>query len=98
VRRLTASGYNVIAAPRREGDELRHAVCGVGQDLLKFRAFDLSEIDAIPAFVRAQREAFGAIFGLVNSDAGIGHEGLLATMYDSDIEALVRLNCCRQLF
>jgi hypothetical protein len=34
----------------------------------------------------------------VNNDAGIGHEGLLATMHDSDIEALVRLNCCRRLF
>jgi hypothetical protein len=32
------------------------------------------------AFVKALREAFGAIFGLVNNDAGIGHEVLPATI------------------
>ena len=37
------------------------------------------------------REEFGAIYGLVNN-AGIGTEGLLATMHNSEIEALVRLN------
>ena len=58
---------------------------------LHFRAFDLSEIDAIPAFVKALRDEFGAIYGLVNN-AGIGTEGLLATMHNTEIEALVRLN------
>jgi 3-oxoacyl-[acyl-carrier protein] reductase len=37
------------------------------------------------------RDEFGAIYGLVNN-AGIGTEGLLATMHNSEIEALVRLN------
>ena len=37
------------------------------------------------------RDEFGAIYGLVNN-AGIGTEGLLATMHNSDIEALLRLN------
>ena len=41
--------------------------------------------------VRELRDEFGAIYGLVN-DAGIGTEGLLATMHNSDIEALIRLN------
>jgi 3-oxoacyl-[acyl-carrier protein] reductase len=58
---------------------------------LHFRAFDLSEIDAIPAFVKGLRDEFGAIYGLVNN-AGIGSEGLLANMHNSEIEALVRLN------
>ena len=35
--------------------------------------------------------ASGAIYGLVNN-AGIGTEGLLATMHNSDIEALIRLS------
>ena len=52
---------------------------------------DLSAIDAIPAFVKSLRDEFGPIYGLVNN-AGIGTEGLLATMHNSDIEALVRLN------
>jgi 3-oxoacyl-[acyl-carrier protein] reductase len=37
------------------------------------------------------RREFGAIYGLVNN-AGSGNEGLLATMHNADIEALVRLN------
>jgi 3-oxoacyl-[acyl-carrier protein] reductase len=87
-RKLAGTGYNVIAVARRESEELREAA-EAGN--LHFRGCDLSEIDAIPAFVQALRKEFGAIYGLVNN-AGIGPEGLLATMRNSDIEALVRLN------
>jgi 3-oxoacyl-[acyl-carrier protein] reductase len=91
-RKLAAAGYNVIGVARRGGDEFKDAVREVGDaGGLHFRAFDLSEIDAIPAFVKMLREKFGAIYGLVNN-AGIGTEGLLATMHNSEIEALVRLN------
>jgi 3-oxoacyl-[acyl-carrier protein] reductase len=93
-RRLTAAGYHVIAVARRESDELREAIGEAvkqGRGGLHFKAFDLSEIDAIPAFVKAVRDEFGAVYGLVNN-AGIGTEGLLATMHNSEIEALVRLN------
>ena len=84
-RRLAAAGYNVIAVARRESDELREAIGDAvkqGTGGLHFRAFDLSEIDAIPAFVKGLRDEFGAIYGLVNN-AGIGTEGLLATMHNS---------------
>jgi 3-oxoacyl-[acyl-carrier protein] reductase len=93
-RRVAAAGYNVIAVARRESDELRETIRGVveqGIGGLQFRAFDLSETDAIPAFVKGLRDELGAIYGLVNN-AGIGTEGLLATMHNTEIEALVRLN------
>jgi len=90
-RRLAVSGYNVITVARRESEVLRTAVREVGEDRLHFRAFDLSEIEALPAFAKALRDEFGAIYGLVNN-AGLGTEGLLATMHNSDIEALIRLN------
>ncbi|SHH95746.1 SDR family NAD(P)-dependent oxidoreductase [Bradyrhizobium erythrophlei] len=92
-RRLAAAGYNVIAVARRESDELREAIRHIkdGSGGLQFRAFDLSEVDAIPAFVKGLRDQFGAIYGLVNN-AGIGTEGLLATMHNTEIEALLRLN------
>src|SRR6201992_1543269 len=90
-RKLTASGFNVIAVARRESDELRAAIAETKQDNLHFRSCDLSAIEAIPTFVKSVRDAFGAIYGLVNN-AGIGTEGLLATMHNSEIEALVRLN------
>ena len=93
-RRLAGAGYNVIAVARRESDELREKIRDVineGRGGLHLRPFDLSEIDAIPAFVKMLRDEFGAIHGLVNN-AGIGTEGLLATMHNTEIEALVRLN------
>src|SRR6201998_417676 len=89
--RLTAAGFNVIAVARRESDELGAAIGEAKQGNLHFRACDLSAIEAIPAFVKAMRDEFGPIYGLVNN-AGIGTEGLLATMHNSDIEALGRLN------
>jgi 3-oxoacyl-[acyl-carrier protein] reductase len=93
-RRIAAAGYNVIAVARHESDELREAVRAVEQARgggLCFKAFDLSEIGAIQSFVKTLRDEFGAIYGLVNN-AGIGTEGLLATMHNNDIEALLRLN------
>src|SRR6202045_862543 len=91
--RIAAAGYDVIAVARRESDELREAVREIkqGGGSLRFRSFDLSEVDAIPSFVKGLRDEFGAIYGLVNN-AGIGTEGLLATMHNTEIEALLRLN------
>src|SRR5258708_6805812 len=91
--RIAAAGYNAIAVARRESDELRATIRQAKESAggLHFRAFDLSEIDAIPSFVKGLRDEFGAIYGLVNN-AGIGTEGLLATMHNTEIEALLRLN------
>jgi 3-oxoacyl-[acyl-carrier protein] reductase len=93
-RRIARAGYNVIAVARRESDGLKNAIREVveeGTGGLHFRAFDLNEIDAIPSFVRSLRDEFGPIYGLINN-AGIGTEGLLATMHNTEIEALLRLN------
>jgi 3-oxoacyl-[acyl-carrier protein] reductase len=90
-KRLAAAGYNVIAVARRESDELSEAIGNAGAGAIHCRAFDLSATGAIPAFVKGLRDEFGAIYGLVNN-AGIGTEGLLATMHNSEIEALVGLN------
>jgi 3-oxoacyl-[acyl-carrier protein] reductase len=92
-RRLVAAGYQAIAVARRESEELRVAKADLSKSTgaLQFRACDLSAVDAIPDFVKTLRDKFGAIYGLVNN-AGIGTEGLLATMHNSQIEALVRLN------
>ncbi|MCK1711941.1 MULTISPECIES: SDR family NAD(P)-dependent oxidoreductase [unclassified Bradyrhizobium] len=89
-KRLAGAGYNVIAAARRESEELKAAIAE-SEGHLHFRACDLAVIDAIPAFAKLIREEFGAIYGLVNN-AGLGTEGLLATMHNSEIEALVQLN------
>jgi len=56
-----------------------------------FHAFDLNDIEAIPALVASLSAEFGPWYGLVNN-AGIGTSGILATMQDRQIEALLRLN------
>jgi 3-oxoacyl-[acyl-carrier protein] reductase len=89
-QRMAGAGYSVIAVARSESDEFRAAAVELG-GRLHLRACDLSNIEALPAFVKSVRDEFGAIYGLVNN-AGLGTEGLLATMHNSEIEALVRLN------
>src|SRR6201996_160445 len=93
-RRLAAAGYHVIAVARSENDGLRNAIDDAvrqGRGVLHFKPFDLSDIEAIPGFVKELRDEFGAFYGLINN-AGIGTEGLLATMHNTEIEALLRLN------
>jgi 3-oxoacyl-[acyl-carrier protein] reductase len=91
-RKLAASGYGVIAVARKRSDDLDAAMtAGEGAGVLRFAALDLADIPAIGEFVRHLRHDFGPIYGLVNN-AGIGTEGLLATMRTDEIEALIRLN------
>lgn len=93
-RRLAGAGYHVIVVARRENEELENAIQDTirqGRGALRFKPFDLSDVESIPAFAKEVRDEFGAIYGLVNN-AGIGTEGLLATMHNSEIEALLRLN------
>ncbi|ABD05704.1 3-oxoacyl-acyl carrier protein reductase [Rhodopseudomonas palustris HaA2] len=92
-QRLAAAGYGVIAVARRESEELTAAIVAAeaGPGAIHFKAFDLGEIDAIPEFVKSLRQEFGSIYGLINN-AGIGTEGVLATMHNSQIEALIRIN------
>jgi 3-oxoacyl-[acyl-carrier protein] reductase len=90
--RLARSGYNVIAIARKPSDQLDGAIRKLnGAGGLNFLPFDLAEVAAIPAMVAELRKTFGALYGLVNN-AGIGTSGLLATMHNSDIESLIRLN------
>ncbi len=92
--RLARVGFAVTAVARARSeafDETAARVASDGVGALHFEEFDLNEIDAIPSFVRELRAHRGPIYGLVNN-AGIGTEGLLATMANADIEALVRLN------
>lgn len=92
-RRLGAAGYGVIAVARRESEDLKAAAAEAasGPGAIRFKPFDLGEIDGIAAFAKSLRQQFGPVYGLVNN-AGIGTEGVLATMHNSQIETLLRIN------
>jgi 3-oxoacyl-[acyl-carrier protein] reductase len=91
---LAAQGYRVIGIARSESAALTassRAASDSARGAIEFRACDLAELERIGAFVREVRADFGPIYGLVNN-AGIGTAGVLATMRDTDIERLIRLN------
>jgi 3-oxoacyl-[acyl-carrier protein] reductase len=92
-RRLAEAGYGVIAVARRESDELKAAIdeAAKGPGSIAFKAYDLGDIDGLAGFAKSLRQEFGKIYGLVNN-AGIGTEGVLATMHNSQIETLLRIN------
>jgi len=91
-RRLARDGFAVIGVARRPSDAFAAAAAGLeGSGAMHFEPFDLTDVAAIPAFVRNLKERRGALYGLVNN-AGLGAGGLLANTSTADIEALIRLN------
>jgi len=93
-RRLTGTGYRVIAVARKENSQLTAAMQEAelsNPGSFHFVSFDLSQIEGISDLVKKVRTDFGPIYGLVNN-AGISFEGVLALMPTSQIEQLVRVN------
>jgi 3-oxoacyl-[acyl-carrier protein] reductase len=93
-RKLAAAGYRIIAIARRQSEQLHGAIDTLKTSRrgdLQFREFDLADIDAIAGLVREIRKEHGPIHGLVNN-AALGTDGLLATMHNSQIERLIRVN------
>jgi 3-oxoacyl-[acyl-carrier protein] reductase len=91
---LAAVGYSCIATARNRSDQITSAIKEIERDKtgsLSFVPFDLAETENIPEFIRNLRKEFGPIYGLVNN-AAILSQGLLATMHNSKIERLVRVN------
>jgi 3-oxoacyl-[acyl-carrier protein] reductase len=93
-RKLVAAGYNVIAVGRKTNKDLTSALAQARRSKhgsLAFVSFDLGKIEEIPDFVRNLRKEYGPFYGLVNN-AAVGSDGVLATMQNSQIEELVRVN------
>jgi 3-oxoacyl-[acyl-carrier protein] reductase len=93
-RELALVGHRVIAVARQSNERFEAMVSemkssGGGEVLL--RSFDLADTTGIPGLVKNLRVELGPIYGLVNN-AGIGTSGILATMRDSHIEQLLRIN------
>jgi len=93
-RKLADAGYRVIAIARKENAELINAMQEAevrNPDSFHFVPFDLGETEGIVDLVKTLRLRFGPIYALVNN-AGISFEGVLASMPDSHIEELLRVN------
>jgi 3-oxoacyl-[acyl-carrier protein] reductase len=94
VRSLAAGGYRCIALARKTSEDLSEARSkaeAAGLGAIEFRACDLSDLSQIAPLVRALRQDFGPIYGLVNN-AGLGTSGLLVNMREPEIQRLILLN------
>ena len=94
VRRLICEGYCAIAVARQMNDQLASTMDqadGARPGSIRFRPFDLEDVQKIPSLVTELRREFGPIYGLVNN-AGLGSDGTLALMPNAKIERLIRVN------
>ena len=90
--RLAASGFCVIAIARKQSASLEAAMQQTSRaGALHFRPFDLADTTGIADLIKAVRQDFGTLYGLVNN-AALGDAGVLATMPDKLIGQLVHLN------
>lgn len=86
--RLVDDGFRVVGLARRAvtPDDV-----GTDADGYAHIAYDLGDIDGINDLVRGIVAEHGKPFGLVNN-AALGTDGLLATLHNTAIEDLVRVN------
>lgn len=85
---LSSQGFRVVAAVRRELEQ-NHKLFALKNTSIE--VFDLAEVDGIHKWVSGLSKRYGRIYGLVNN-AAIGNDGVLATMHESDIAALIAVN------
>jgi len=88
-RLLAERGYGVIIVGRSLSDEAAQWL--QGEDKASFEPFDLTDIDQIHDFAQAISKRHGRLYGLVNN-AALGLDGVLATMHESDIGQVLRVN------
>jgi 3-oxoacyl-[acyl-carrier protein] reductase len=90
VRRLARQGYRVVAAGRRCTPELEAAISeAAGQ--VAYESLDLARTADLHEAVSRMVKTHGPLYGLVNNGA-IAHEGVLATMHDSQIAEVLLVN------
>lgn len=88
--KLVAAGYSVVGISRTETSEFRQ-LCDEFPEQVSFYSYDFSQTDGISALVKSITKQHGRIYGLINN-AALGHDGVLATMHETDIEQLLTTN------
>lgn len=86
----SAEDYRVIAMSRSLSSDLDALIKG-SEGRSEFIGFDVSNVDEIPQLVKEIVRRHGPLWGLINN-AGIGADGVLATMHRTDIETVVAVN------
>lgn len=87
---LADRGFKIVGIARKETPEFAHLRLARPDDIF-FESADLSELTKIRAIAEIVQKRYGRVFALVNN-AGIGGDGILATMHERDIELVMRIN------
>ena len=87
---LAEAGYKVIGISRTPTKEYQQLQTNNPESVF-FYQFDFAEIKKISTLVKQITKEHGRIFGLINN-AALGHDGVLATMHESDISLLLKVN------
>ena len=88
--RIAADGYKVVGISRNKSEAYQDLMSRLpGQ--VEFQPIDLSDINSIADVARETTKKSGPVFGLVNN-AGVGLDGVLATMQQADIDRVFRTN------
>lgn len=90
VRRLAIDGYHIVAAGRKHTLELKN-IASEYSGQVSYEELDLARITELHAFVNRIKKSHGPLYALVNN-AAIAHDGVLATMHDSQIHELLHVN------
>lgn len=87
---LLNSNYKVIAVSRTLTEEIKKLVESYSDDFC-FYKYDFSDTANISKLVKEITSAHGRPYGLINN-AAIGNDGVLATMHESDISQIIKVN------
>ena len=89
-RQLLQQGFTVLALARTLSIDLNALTEQYGSDLT-FVSADLSDLDNIQPLCSELIKQHGRPYALINN-AAVGYDGVLATMHNSEITALLNLN------
>ena len=89
--RLAHDGYHVVASGRSLSEEFGQAMTGEAGANLAFEPLDLADHAGLHGFVGMIVKTHGPLYGLVNN-AAVAHDGVLATMHESEIEEVIAVN------
>lgn len=89
-KQLLNDGYTVISGSRTETESLS-ALMAKHPNQLFYKKIDLADIDSIHPWFNEILKYHGTPFGLINN-AAIGTDGVLATMHESQILDLIKVN------
>lgn len=89
-KQLLEAGYRVLGISRTSTaaySELQQEY----PERAYFYQFDFSNTQSISSLVKSITKTHGRVFGLINN-AALGHDGVLATMHESDISEVIKVN------